>query len=400
MSERVKAKSCTFAELLRDCFANFKDNVFQYRLRIACERASELQSCFLDAGHKGRFYEGVTLLRKKDPKFIAQIYLLSASELLWIRAKQVMCSPGFIDYGCLDLKLTEPNAYLYFCTATVASYKDKRKLERPESEWLRFENTHEAIIDQATWDIVRKVRAGKRRRTSMGDINKYNGLLCCSDCGSKLYFVRGTTIKPENYSFICSRYRKHMGEEQCTPHGIKEVVLDEIILEEIRKATYYARAKTKEFVEFINKKSSSENRRELTVKTNELSKLEKRNTELNALFKRLYEDNVLGKITNEQFRMLSDGYNAEQREIQEQIPKLQAEIEELKAASTNVDKFIDVANKYTDLKELTPEVLRVFIAKVVIYERECKWSKASEQQIDIYFRYIGRLTAEPTKQAV
>ena len=286
------------------------------------------------------------------------------------------------------------------CKTTVASYKDKRKLERPESEWLRFENTHEAIIDQATWDIVRKVRAGKRRRTSMGDLNKYNGLLFCSDCGSKLYFVRGTIIKPENYSFICSRYRKHMGEEQCTPHGIKEVVLDEIILEEIRKATYYARAKTKEFVEFINKKSSSENRRALTAKTNELAKLEKRNTELNALFKRLYEDNVLGKITNEQFRMLSDGYNTEQHEIQEQITKLQAEIEELKAASTNVDKFIDVANKYTDLKELTPEVLRVFIAKVVIHERECKWSKASEQQIDIYFRYIGRLIAEPTKQAV
>ena len=286
------------------------------------------------------------------------------------------------------------------CKTTFASYKDKRKLERPESEWLRFENTHEAIIDQATWDIVRKARACKHRRTSMGDLNKYNGLLCCSDCGSKLYFVRGTTIKPENYSFICSRYRKHMGEEQCTPHSIKEVVLDEIILEEIRKATYYARAKTKEFVEFINKKSSSKNRRELTVKTNELAKLEKRNTELNTLFKRLYEDNVLGKITNEQFRMLSDGYNAEQREIQEQIPKLQAEIEELKAASTNVDKFIDVANKYTDLKELTPEVLRVFIAKIVIHERECKWSKASEQQIDIYFRYIGRLTAEPTKQAV
>ena len=286
------------------------------------------------------------------------------------------------------------------CKTTVASYKDKRKLERPECDWLRFENTHEAIIDQAAWDIVRKVRAGKRRRTSMGDLNKYNGLLCCSDCGSKLYFVRRTTIKPENYSFICSRYRKHMGEEQCTPHSIKEVVLDEIILEEIRKATYYARAKTKKFVEFINKKSSYENRRELTAKTNELSKLEKHNAELNALFKRLYEDNVLGKITNEQFRMLSDGYNAEQREIQERIPKLQAEIEELKAASTNVDKFIDVANKYTDLKELTPEVLRVFIAKVVIHERECKWSKVSEQQIDIYFRYIGRLTAEPTKQAV
>ena len=91
-------------------------------LRIACERASELKTCFLDEGHKGRFYEGVSYMRKKDPKFIAQLYLLSASELLWIRAKQVMCSPGFIDYSCLDLKLTEPNAYLYFCTAMDIQY--------------------------------------------------------------------------------------------------------------------------------------------------------------------------------------------------------------------------------------------------------------------------------------
>ena len=279
------------------------------------------------------------------------------------------------------------------CRYTVLSYKDKRKKERPESEWLRFENTHEAIIDQTTWELVRKARSGKRRRTSMGDINKYSGLLCCADCGSKLYFVRGTTIKPENFGFICSRYRKHLGEELCTPHSIKEKVLDEIILEEIRKATYYARAKTHEFVEFINKKSSSENKRELTAKINELSKLEKRNTELSALFKRLYEDNVLGKITNEQFRMLSDGYNAEQRDIQEQIPKLQAEIEELKAAVTNVNKFVDIAHKYTDLRELTPEVLRTFISKVVIHERSDKWSKSAEQQIDIHFRYIGNFTS-------
>ena len=279
------------------------------------------------------------------------------------------------------------------CKTTVASYKDKRKIQRPESEWLRFENTHEAIIDQTTWELVRKVRSSKRRRTSMGDVNKYSGLLCCADCGSKLYFVRGTTIKPENFGFICSRYRKHLGEELCTPHSIKEKVLDEIILEEIRKATYYARAKTHEFVEFINKKSSSENKRELTAKINELSKLEKRNTELNSLFKRLYEDNVLGKITNEQFRMLSDGYNAEQCDIQERIPKLQAEIEELKAAVTNVNKFVDIAHKYTDLRELTPEVLRTFISKVVIHERSDKWSKSAEQQIDIHFRYIGNFTA-------
>ena len=275
------------------------------------------------------------------------------------------------------------------CKTRVVSYKDKRTIEVPKNEQYRFENTHEAIIDQETWDAVQKVREGKRRRNNMGEIDKYSGLLYCADCGSKLYFVRGKSIKPNDYNFICSRYRKHVGADLCTAHRIREVVLDEIILEEIRRITYYARTKTRDFVEFINKKSSSENRRELTAKTNELSKLEKRNTELNALFKRLYEDNVLGKITNEQFRMLSDGYNAEQRAIAEQIPILQKQIEDLKASSTNVERFVMISNKYTDLQTLTPEILRTFIDKIVIHERTEKWAKTAEQQIDIYFRYVG-----------
>ena len=282
------------------------------------------------------------------------------------------------------------------CRTRVISYKDKRQVDVPKSEQYRFENTHEAIIDQETWDAVQKVREGKRRRNNMGAIDKYSGLLYCADCGSKLYFVRGKSIKPSDYNFICSRYRKHIGEQLCTAHRIREVALDEIILEEIRRITYYARTKTREFVEFINKKSSSENRRELTAKTNELAKLEKRNAELNTLFKRLYEDNVLGKITNEQFRMLSDGYNAEQRTIADQIPILQKQIEDLKASSTNVERFVTISNKYTDLQDLTPEILRTFIDKIVIHERTEKWAKTAEQQIDIYFRYVGCIVTNPT----
>ena len=282
------------------------------------------------------------------------------------------------------------------CRTRVISYKDKRQVDVPKNEQYRFENTHEAIIDKETWDAVQKVREGKRRRNNMGAIDKYSGLLYCSDCGSKLYFVRGKSIKPSDYNFICSRYRKHIGEQLCTAHRIREVALDEIILEEIRRITYYARTKTREFVEFINKKSSSENRRELTAKTNELAKLEKRNAELNTLFKRLYEDNVLGKITNEQFRMLSDGYNAEQRTIADQIPILQKQIEDLKASSTNVERFVTISNKYTDLQDLTPEILRTFIDKIVIHERTEKWAKTAEQQIDIYFRYVGCIVTNPT----
>ena len=282
------------------------------------------------------------------------------------------------------------------CRTRVISYKDKRQVDVPKSEQYRFENTHEAIIDQETWDAVQKVREGKRRRNNMGELDKYSGLLYCADCGSKLYFVRGKSIKPSDYNFICSRYRKHIGEQLCTAHRIREVALDEIILEEIRRITYYARTKTREFVEFINKKSSSENRRELTAKTNELAKLEKRNAELNTLFKRLYEDNVLGKITNEQFRMLSDGYNAEQRTIADQIPILQKQIEDLKASSTNVERFVTISNKYTDLQDLTPEILRTFVDKIVIHERTEKWAKTAEQQIDIYFRYVGCIVTNPT----
>ncbi len=279
------------------------------------------------------------------------------------------------------------------CQTTTVSYKDKRVIHRPPSEQYRFENTHEAIIDQTTWDIVRQVRSGKRRRNSMGEVNKYSGLIYCADCGSKHYFARGTTITPDTFNFFCSRYRKHMGEETCTPHSIREVVLDEIVLEEIRRATYEARANTDEFVAFINKKSSSENRKELNVRSTELTKLTKRNNELNTLFKRLYEDNVLGKINDEQFRMLSETYNDEQKDIAERLPVLEQEIAHLKDTANNVDRFIALAKRFVCIEELTPEILRTFISKIVIHERSEKHSRKATQQIDIYFTHIGMISA-------
>ena len=285
------------------------------------------------------------------------------------------------------------------CRTTVVSYKDKRVIDRPESEQYRFEHTHEAIVDQTTWDIVRQVRQGKRRRNSMGEVNKYSGLLYCADCGSKLYFVRGRTMKPDAFNFICSRYRKHMGEKQCTPHSIREIALDEIILEEIRRVTSEARKHTAEFVRFISQKSSSENRKELNAKLSEQGKLTKRNEELNLLFKRLYEDNVLGKVTNEQFRMLSDGYNAEQKTTVERLEQLKVEIEQLKSTAINVERFVALARKYTDIRELTPEILRTFISKIVIHERPSRKKNEGEQRIDIYFTHIGSMPDSESERA-
>ena len=291
------------------------------------------------------------------------------------------------------------------CRTRIASFKDKRTIKVSKEEQLRFENTHEAIIDQETWDIVRKVREGRIRKTRMGEINKYSGLIYCADCGRKHYFYRGRTIKRESYSFICGNYHKHVGEEKCSPHSIREVVLDEIVLEEINKALYYARNNTKEFTDYISKKTSSQYRKELNAKTAELSKAEKRIVELKSLFKRLYEDNVLGRISDEQYKMLSADYNDEQKELEASIPELQKEIDTLKNECTNVQKFLDIVRKYVCVQELTPEVLRTFISKIVVHEREKKHSQTSPQQIDIYFRYIGTFAlpnttdaAEETKQ--
>ena len=277
------------------------------------------------------------------------------------------------------------------CRTTRISYKDKHKKDVPKEQQYRFENTHEAIIDKETWDIVQKVRSGRRRRNLIGDVNKYSGLLYCADCGSKLYFIHGRTMNPERFSFICSRYRKHMGEELCTPHRIIETVLDKIVLEEIRRVTYLARTKTNEFAEYISQKTSSQSRREINAKSAELEKLKRRDNELNAIFKRLYEDNILGRLPDEQFKLLSQGYLSEQKEIKEKIPVLESEIERLKAESAGIDRFIQIAKKYTDIQELTPEILRTFIEKIVIHERD-KWhSKSAHQQIDIYFTHIGNI---------
>ena len=278
------------------------------------------------------------------------------------------------------------------CRTRVASYKDKRKLPVPQNEQYRYENTHEAIIDKVTWDICQRMRQSKHRTIKKYDtVNKYNGILFCADCGNKMYFQRGHTVDPKNFSFVCSRNRKHMGEDICTPHTIRECILDEIVLDKIREATYFARNNAKEFSKLIYEKNSAEIKKELSQKEKELSKLVKRNDELNLLFKRLYEDNVLGKVTNEQFRMLSEIYNEEQQNITERLPGLQSDIESLKSSQTNTDTFVSISNQYTDITELTPEILHTFISKIVIHEREKKWSKSSSQQIDIYFNYIGSI---------
>jgi hypothetical protein len=191
-------------------------------------------------------------------------------------------------------------------------------------------------------------------------------------------------------NFACSTYKQY-GKETCSVHYIRESQLAAVILDDLKRVTHFARQDEALFAEYINRKNTADTRKEITVLQKELEDMRKRDLELTALFKRLYEDNVLGRIPDEHYRTLSGEYTAEQKILRERIPKAEVRMDKLKSSLTNVDRFIEKAKKYTDLTELTPELLRMFIAKVVVGEKAKKYSRTAPQDIWIHYRDIGML---------
>ncbi|MGI6169392.1 MAG: recombinase family protein [Christensenellales bacterium] len=275
--------------------------------------------------------------------------------------------------------------------SSTVSYKNSKKILRPESEWLRFENTHEGIIHQEIWDIAHEVREHKKRpRKNMEAPNPYSGLIFCVDCTKPLVLHRAHTMDESKNNFACSTYKK-FGKESCSAHYIRESQLATVILDDLKRVSHFARQDEVLFVECINRKNTVEIRKEITGLQKELDVMRKRDLELTTLFKRLYEDNVLGRIPDEHYRTLSNEYTDEQKTLRENIPKAESRMEELKSSLANVDRFIEKAKKYTNLTELTPELLRMFIAKVEVGEKAVKYSRTAPQDIWIYYRDIGML---------
>ena len=270
---------------------------------------------------------------------------------------------------------------------STKSYKDKRRVEHPREECMVFENTHPALITREVWDIVQRVRKNKRRLTKMEEQNKYSGLVFCADCGSNMVLHRAHTMSASYNHFTCRTYKKD--GEACTGHYIRECVLDEIVLEDLRRVTSAAREHPEKFAAYIGSKQSAELQREIRRQEKELAAMRKRKAELDAIFKKLYEDSVLGRITTEQFQMLSGSYTEEQNLITVGIPQKESEIQHLRETVSGTDSFLDKAKRYTDITELTPELLRLFIEKIVVHEKEVKWSKHAPQTVEIYYNGIG-----------
>jgi DNA invertase Pin-like site-specific DNA recombinase len=273
--------------------------------------------------------------------------------------------------------------------STTMSYKNKKLVRHPESEQILVENVHEPLITREQWEIVQDVRKHKKRTPKqMEEPNMFSGLVYCADCKKTMVLHRAHTMKASYNNFKCYTYNKR-GKEVCSAHYLREQDLVKIVLDDLRRVTHFARQKERLFAEYINQKNSLELRREINTVQKELDAMRRRNTELTALFKRLYEDNVLGRVTSEQFRILSGDYNAEQKELNAAIPVKEARLEKLKASAANVEAFIEKAKRYTDIPELTPELLRLFIERIEVGERSVRYSHSAEQDIRIVYRDVG-----------
>ena len=281
---------------------------------------------------------------------------------------------------------------------TTLSFKNKKKIERPQSEQFRFENTHVPLVDVETWKIVQEIRQHKRRRTNMDEQDMFSGLVYCADCGSTMTLSRAHTMKECQYNFTCQNHRKN-GKDVCSPHYIRESVLAAVVLDDVRRITHFARQNEVLFAKHIGMKRSKESQREIAALQKRIDAMTKRDAELTALFKRLYEDNVLGRIPDEQYRVLSNEYLAEQNAIREELPKAQERQQVLRDSVSNVARFIDKAKKYETIDELTPEILRTFIKRIEVGEREKKYSRNAPQDITIYYRDVGAMDELPQQRA-
>ena len=274
---------------------------------------------------------------------------------------------------------------------TKKSYKSKKKIQNPESEWVIFENTHEPIWTESIADAVRLARQTRRRPTKMGEMGMFSGMMFCADCGSIMYQCMATGFRREQEYYLCAGYRK--SRDICgSTHSIRTVILEELILQNLCKVVSYAREQEDQFVKMVMDMDEKERSKGLAKKKKLLTDAEKRISELDRIFKHLYEDNITGKLTDERFKKLSADYEAEQAALQTQANSLREEIQEEESKCANVERFLSIVRKYTEIPELTPHILHEFVEKIVVHAATDPHSKTNrKQEVDIYYKGIGIL---------
>lgn len=270
--------------------------------------------------------------------------------------------------------------------STTKSFKNKKRVDRPESEWVIFENTHPAIVDRDTFKLVQKIREGRHRQTRTGKVSIFSGLVFCEDCGQKMYYQSGKKERRDPPHFMCSSYSKN--PDTCTSHYIGERTLTKLVIESMRRVFLNIHAFEKEFVRKQLESYDADKKKELTAKRRELEKAKKRIAEIDKLIQRIYEDNVSGKLSDERFATLSNTYETEQKKLKEKLPEMESYLEAETDKTVNLQKFVQKVKAITEPTELTGELVHEFIDKIVVSAAHYLDGKRY-QIIDIYYNGVG-----------
>ena len=274
---------------------------------------------------------------------------------------------------------------------TRKHFKDKKSHYVPEDEWTIFENTHEPIIDQQTFDLVQKIRGNVRRYPDgWGEAAPLTGLLYCADCGGKMYVHRTNNGKRIS-QYTCSQYSKvPVGKLCTTQHRINEDVVLSLVSEMLKAIAEYAKHDRAEFVRVVQEAQSSQQTAEVRKQRTRLATAKQRVSELEVLLCKIYEDNILGKLSDSRYATLDAQYEKEQSELTAEISVLEKAVKSYEKHEKDADRFIALIDKYENFDKLTIAMLNEFIEKILVHERDRKGSIQTTQEIEIYFNFVGR----------
>lgn len=274
---------------------------------------------------------------------------------------------------------------------TRKHFKDKKSHYVPEDEWTIFENTHEPIIDQQTFDLVQKIRGNVRRYPDgWGEAAPLTGLLYCADCGGKMYVHRTNNGKRIS-QYTCSQYSKvPVGKLCTTQHRINEDVVLSLVSEMLKAIAEYAKHDRAEFVRVVQEAQSSQQTAEVKKQRTRLATAKQRVSELEVLLCKIYEDNILGKLSDSRYATLDAQYEKEQTELTAEISALEKAVKSYEKHEKDADRFIALIDKYENFDKLTIAMLNEFIEKILVHERDRKGSIQTTQEVEIYFNFVGR----------
>ena len=274
---------------------------------------------------------------------------------------------------------------------TTASYKSHKQYERPKDEWVIIENHHAAIIDRETYELAKKLRDNRRRPTKFGEPGILSGLAFCADCHSKLQL---TLTNNKYHYYVCSRYHNSIRQlkEGCTRHSIPHSDIEAIVLMKIKSVIELAKTDKKKFTETVQKNVCRDNEKANRQKISELTKTNRRIAELDRIIKHIYEDHVIGKLNNERFAKMLFDYELEQKELSIRTATLKSEVNEIETRTANLQHFMKLVEKQGEITELTAELARLFVDKVIVHEAEIKEGTKrvkSKQKVQVLINCIG-----------